>query len=278
MYADDTHLTYVGNDATSIEACLNEDLLNVHAWLNANKLTLNMTKTEFMLIGSSQRLNTLMASPTVTIDGTQVKQVETAKSLGVTIDDKLNWKCHIENITKKIAAGIGAIKRIRHLVPPAILEHIYHALIQPHFDYCSTVWGSCGVTLQDKLQKLQNRASRVVTFSNYDADASQLLEALNWKSLKCQRNLQEAIMVFKCLHGLAPSYLNSKFSFKSTGYDLRDSENKINVPKPRTNYLKDSFSYKGATLWNSLPREARCSESLRSFKRTVHTAFMESSF
>ena len=53
-YADDTHLTYADYNVGSIESCLSEDLLNVHTWLNANKLTLNMTKTEFMLIGSGK--------------------------------------------------------------------------------------------------------------------------------------------------------------------------------------------------------------------------------
>ena len=65
MYADDTHLTYADNNARSIQSCLSEDLLNVQTWLNANKLTLNMTKTEFMLIRSGQRLNTIAASPSI---------------------------------------------------------------------------------------------------------------------------------------------------------------------------------------------------------------------
>ena len=75
----------------------------------------------------------------------------------------------------KIASGIAAIERVRQFVPPATLHLIYKALIQPHFDYCNVVWGSCGIKLADKLQKLQNRAERVLTFSSYDADASQLL-------------------------------------------------------------------------------------------------------
>ena len=72
-------------------SCLNEDLLNVHTWLNSNKLTLNVTKTDFMIIRSGQRQNTLAASPLVTMNGTRAKQVATTKSLGVTIDDKLSW-------------------------------------------------------------------------------------------------------------------------------------------------------------------------------------------
>ena len=73
-------------------------------------------------------------------------------------------------------------------------------------------------------------------------------------------------MVYKSLHGLAPDYLCSKFEKRETAYDLRDSENKLNVPLPRTNYYKNSFTYSGAILWNSLPSNVRQAESLGQFK------------
>ena len=104
------------------------------------KLTLNMTKTEFMLIGSRQRLSNLTDFPTVAIDNVQISQVATVKSLGVTIDNKVDWSIHIDKLTKKVAPGIGAIKRITHFVPQATLHLIYQALIQPHFDYYNVVW------------------------------------------------------------------------------------------------------------------------------------------
>ena len=137
-----------------------------------------MTKTEFMLIGLRQRLSTLTDSPTITINDNQVSQVTTAKSLGMTIDNKLDWSSHIDKLTKKVGSGIGPIKRIRHLVPQATLHLIYQALIKPHFDYCNIVWGNCGITLLNKIQKLQNRAARVLIYSNYDANAGHLFELL----------------------------------------------------------------------------------------------------
>ena len=88
-YADDMHLTYADKDLNIIQSSLNEDLLNISKWLIANKLTLNMTKTEFMLIGSRQKLNALTASPVLSINGTSVNQVSTSKSLGVFIDATL---------------------------------------------------------------------------------------------------------------------------------------------------------------------------------------------
>ena len=122
MYVDDTHLTHADNNVGSNESCLSEDLLDLHTWLNANKLTLNMTTTEFMLIGSGLRVNTIAASPSILMNGTRVKQVATTKSLGTTIDDKLSWNCNNKKQTKKIASGIGAMKLVRHLIPPANLH------------------------------------------------------------------------------------------------------------------------------------------------------------
>ena len=128
-----------------------------------------------MLIGARQRLSTLTVSPTATINGALIGQATITKSLGVLFNDKLNWSSHIDELTKKIASGIGAIKRVRHLVPLATLHFIYRAPQFPHS------WGNCGITLQHTLQKLQNRAARVLTFSNYDTDA----ELLGWKNLTC---------------------------------------------------------------------------------------------
>ena len=81
---------------------------------------------------------------------------------------------------------------------------------------------------------MQNRAARVLTFSNYDADTTGLLEFLGWKNLARQQEIHKATMMFRCLHGLAPEYLCSKFTRRNSAYNLRDSENKLNVPLPRT--------------------------------------------
>ena len=157
---------------------------------------------------------------------------------------------------------------------PPTLHYIYNSLIQSHFDYCNLVWGNCGKTLFDRLQKLQNRAARVLTFSSYDADANRLIRQLDWKDLSTQFQIQKSIMVYKSLNGLVPEYLSSKFVKRNeTRYSLRDSVNKLFVPFPRTNFMKNSFTYSGAVLWNSLPCHVREAESLSQFKRLVNVHF-----
>ena len=274
MYADDTHITYARADLHSMQSSLNRDLSNIHEWLLCNKLTLNSTKTEFMLIGSRQKLSTLSEFLELSIDNIPIKQVSTTKSLGILIDNNMAWHSHIDKLSKKIASGIGAIKRIRPFVSPEILHYIYNALVQPHFDYCSIVWGNCGKTLSERLQKLQNRCCSLLTSSSYDADTRYLLQQLGWKDLITQRQIQVALMVFKALNDLAPDHLSSMFTQRSTsGYVLRDSTNKLNVPLLKTNYLKRSFSFRGVTLWNRLPCNLRQEKSLNRFKQLLNFHF-----
>ena len=134
MYADDTHITYADVDVNSTQLNLNQDLGNLNKWLISNKLTLNTAKTEFMLIGSKQKLSTLSSQPELSIDNIPIE-----KSLGIFIDENLRLQTHIDKLSKKITSGIGAIKRIRDFVPTPTLHCIYNALIQSQFDYCNIV-------------------------------------------------------------------------------------------------------------------------------------------
>ena len=88
------------------------------------------------------------------------------------------------------------------------------------------------------MQKLQNRAARVITKSSYDASSSILLEKLHWDNLSLRRKKHKSILMYKTINKLTPEYLQNLFSFRSTNYNLRNAEMKLNLPKPRTDYLK----------------------------------------
>jgi len=101
---------------------------------------------------------------------------------------------------------------------------------------------------------------------SYDSNADPLFEQLNWRQFETQRQIQLATMVYKSIHGLAPNYLGSLFNKYDPPYNLRNSENKLTVPLPRTNFLENSFSYNGAVIWNSLSPELQQAKSLQSFR------------
>ena len=187
------------------------------------------------------------------------------------VDEALGWQPHVDAVCKKVSAGIGAIKRIRSLVPLQTLLKMYDALVAPYFDYCSEVWGCMGKGLCDRLQRLQNRAGRIITFSDYNRRSVDILRDLRWDSLEQRRSKQLAISVFKSLNNLYPESLKNVFKPTSGvhSYNVRGASNNVFVPRPRTEAAKRAFSYRGAVMWNGLENMLKDEVNLNSFKSAL---------
>ena len=173
--------------------------------LKANKLSLNVAKTELMIIGSRQRLSAQCDDVEIRIDDQIIKRVDHTKSLGLTIDAQLSWGKHIEEICKKVSSAIGALKNVQPFISKETAIQIYNALIMPHFDYCSPVWDCLSGYLSDKLQKLQNRAATVITKSPFDASSNHLLSTLSWERLSLRRKKQLKSLR-GCLHDTGATF------------------------------------------------------------------------
>ena len=167
--------------------------------------------------------------------------------------------------------AIGGLKHARQFINHSTAITIYNSLIQPLFDNCDIVWDNCSIAQKTRLQKLQNRAALVITQQNYDIRSYEIREQLGWVTLANRRSQHKAIMMYKVLNGAAPSYLRDLFQTYSTisSYSLRNSDTNVLLPKPKTEYLKKSFKFSGAKLWNELPNEIKLENSLTSFKRKV---------
>jgi hypothetical protein len=163
IFADDTTLTVSGKSIQDVEVAINHDHTNVKQWLSANRLSLNLVKTEYLLIGPRENIDNLLAAPNVFVGDTPTKKVKEAKALGVHIDEFLSWDKHIDKIANKIPSGIWAIRKLKSCVDHNTLICAYNALILPHLDYCCKVWETVGATLSDRFQQLQNMAARVIT-------------------------------------------------------------------------------------------------------------------
>ena len=111
---------------------------------------------------------------------------------------------------------------------------MYKPLVMPYFNYCSAVWGNINKGLAYKLQKMQNRAAEMLTFSNYEVLSSVLLDELGWERLEYVRLKQDAMTMYKIHNNLSPSYLKQIFTNTSNvhSHNLRNSELNY-VPRPR---------------------------------------------
>ena len=187
MYADDTSISYSSKNMEDINQTLSGELGHLKQWLQGNKLSLNVLKTQAPVVGSKPNIKKITENvvdpPQFLIGDAQVENVDQTKYLGVIIDKNLNWAEHIKSLRTKVSRGIGFLKYPRKFLPRSTLSKMYRGIVEPHFRYCCAVWGNCGVTRLQTLQKLQNRATRIVTRSNFDSSAKPLIRNLKWPTI-----------------------------------------------------------------------------------------------
>ena len=109
IFADDTNITLSAKTIADLKLRVTSELNNLICWVKANRLSLNVAKTELMIIGSRQRLNVQCEEITISIDDRTIKRVDHTKSLGLTTDAQLSWSKHVDEICKKASSAIGAL-------------------------------------------------------------------------------------------------------------------------------------------------------------------------
>ena len=152
----------------------------------SNKLSLNVAKTQSMLVSTKAKKNALDRSNQniqVKIHGTELEVVSKIKYLGAQLDNNLDWKVQVQAVSSKVSRGLGLLKHAKKVLPFSSLTSLYTSIVEPHFRYCCSVWGCAGTTEINRLQKLQNRAARIVTNSSFNTPSNQLIETLGWKTI-----------------------------------------------------------------------------------------------
>ena len=170
LFADDTNILYSNSDIVQLMNTVNSELAILSDWFKANRLSLNVQKTNYIMFGyknvppsnGSQDLNF-----DIKIENVNILRVEFTKFLGVIIDFKLTWQRHINNIALKISKSLSILSRLRYKLPKNCLLSLYYSLIYPHLSYCIIIWGCASKTLTNKLLILQKLGVRIIDKANY---------------------------------------------------------------------------------------------------------------
>lgn len=279
IYADDTSTDVCDKSIDVIEFKLTQDLYNSIQWMNQNKLTMNLKKTQCMVIGTSQRLSKVN-NICIKIDDVTLENVKDAKLLGVTIDQSLTWSTHLNLLGKKISKKLGVLRRLRCFMSNDALLKVYNSIIFPHFNYCCTVWcSSKNKSNMDCIFKLQKSAARIIlNVHDFRTPSNEMFSLLRWMPISDYFIFRKLILIFKVLHNLTPSYMNvfRYISTVSTRNTRGSSDNLLYVPSCRTEYYKRSFTFSGTRLWNELPKEIRECLTLSSFKTSYLNRYFNS--
>ena len=165
MYADDTTLTSSAEDPCVLGHKMNYDMNLTQSWLSANILTLNVKKTKYMFIRSQFKLSRINSDFTVKVNNTLLEGVSKNKSLGVQIDESLNWRPHINTISKKISADLAILKNVRHFMPFDTKVNMYKVLVMPYFNITVALYRV--ISIRDWQTNFKRCRIRLLEFSPF---------------------------------------------------------------------------------------------------------------
>ena len=253
LFADDSNLFYSNKKLQSIETIVNNKLSKIHEWLCASRLSLNASKTKYVLFHPAKKVvaNTISLHP----HNKRTSETKPVKCLGVLIDSHLNWKEHIQNLSKKLSKSIGIICKIRHYVSSQILIQLYHAIIYPFLTYGCMVWGNNYITNIKPIEILQKRTIRITTYTKVDAHTTPLFAKLNLLKLQDIITLYIACFMYNYSNSNIPNAFNSFFTAvnKSHTYNTRlASKSSFVFPKVRTNYGKFNIRFFAPKIRNEI--------------------------
>ena len=155
LFADDTSLLYSNKNMDELEYTLNRELTQIQEWLLCNKLSLNITKSNFIIFHSPKFK--IPFSPTIKIDNEPIIEKDHTKYLGVIIDKHLTWKQQIATIKTKLAKTLGIIFKAKYYASPLVLKQIYYSFFYPYLNYAILLWGNAYSTLLNPIRILQKR-------------------------------------------------------------------------------------------------------------------------
>ena len=279
MYADDCQLylscdlpTSMADSVSRLEACITD----IRVWMKMNKLKLNDSKTEFMVLSSSRTRNTL-SDVTVTIGNDTVGTSNSARNLGVIWDSSLNMLPHINRVIQLSFLQLRNITAMKHSLTHDALEKVIHSFITSRLDYGNaSLYGLPDIAIK-RLQRIQNSAARVLSGTRRFDSISPVLKRLHWLPIRQRVAFKILLITHKVLHDTGPTYLKDLLRPRHTRA-LRDT-NRLYVPRSSTKSYGDrAFSIAAPVLWNSLPPDIRDIDNINSFKRAIKTFLFNKAF
>ena len=285
-YADD-HGTYdsfksgTPQEAQCVQS-LSNCLVDIQTWMNENRLKMNTTKTEFICFGGIKQLQKCEIE-NIDVCGTPVPRSNQIRYLGTWFDEHLNFKHNISQQIRKSMINLRQIRSIRPYLTDAACKLLVYNLVITPLDYCNPLYYGLPNCDIKRLQKVQNAAAKLILgLRKYDS-ATGALQQLHWVPIRFRIRSKIAQLVFKCLHGLAPTYLSEMIHPKRPRTGLRSAQtseaNLLEIPFNKNKTFFDrSFAVSGPTIWNSLPGHIRSCSSLDSLKAELKTFYCAQAF
>ena len=285
MYADDTqlYLPFQTSDYDSAIKRMEDCLADIRQWMNCNRLKLNDSKTEFMVIGKKASLNKLPAERRIMIGDELIASTEAARNIGVMIDSHLDMSSQINNICRSAYLNIYNIGKIRNYLSKDCTATLVHAFVTSKLDNCNSLLFGCPDYKLKQLQMVQHCSARLIWQKKKFDHITPVLIELHWLPVTARIDYKICLLVHKCIHHTAPLYLQELITPYQPTRRLRSTDSHLIKPpsvkecrQKRTG--ERTFRFASAQLWNHLPAHLRTCTNLDNFKSLLKTYLFKESY
>lgn len=282
LFADDTNLFQTHHNLKFLSEKINIDLCNLNIWLNANKISLNANKTQYLLFKHKRKY--LDFNFSLEINGMAIAPSSFIKYLGLYLDEDLKFRYHIDNMSSKLRKANGALCKVRHFVPSTVLKNIYYALFESIMTYALVVWGQNPNSNCKRISILQKCAVRIMSFASPRTHSNPLFKQLGVIKLSDQIQCNNIILIHQILNNKIPQQLITTFAlvFNNPFYSTRVSQSlDFCVPHYNTfSFGKFSVKHQCLESWHSFklkfPDINLAKISLHRLSSLVRRSFLDS--
>ncbi|KAM9559809.1 uncharacterized protein ACWYII_015600 isoform 1-T1 [Salvelinus alpinus] len=269
-YADDTQLIFSfppsdNQVVNRISACL----ADISVWMTDHHLKLNLGKTELLFLpGKDCPFHDLA----ITVDNSIVSSSQSAKNLGVILDNTLSFSTNIKAVTRSCRFMLYNIRRVRPCLTQEAAQVLIQALVISRLDYCNSLMAGLPACAIKPLQLIQNAAARLVFNFPKFSHVTPLLRSLHWLPVEARIRYKTMVLAYGAVRGTAPPYLQALIRPYTQTRALRSSTSGLLASLPLRKYSSRSaqsklFAALAPQWWNKLPHDARSAESITTFRR-----------
>ena len=240
MLADDTTLHTSGKDIMQIRSSVQDSLDQVSNWCDNNRMVVSPIKTKSMTIATRQKHQLPPLPLDLVLNGAEIDQVSEHRLLGITIDNKLRWVSHINNVCKTVLRRVFLLPKLRYIIDIDTRNLFFIAHIKPHIDYASIVWDGCSDFLKKRLNSLHRRAVKLI-LPDTTLTTDQKLKEMRIMSLQKQLEYNKGLFMYRVLSNEIPGYISNMYTHTPSRYS--NSRNyHLSLPRPRIDIFRTSHS------------------------------------
>ena len=268
LFADDTSLYYSHKNSRYLKWSIDQDINRIMDWFKANKLTLNILKNECIYFNNKNTTDTFE----INIGNTVIKSTNSAKILGIWLDNKLSWKKHTNTLLKKIKQNTTLLLISNKFLNKHCKKNIYYSHIYSHIIYGLSLWGNMiDATTKTKIQKAMNKCFNLIT---HQKPTPENLCKEGILTLNQLITLENQKLGYKLYNKMLPINILKSFSTDSCNNDLHKQhtyntrhKNRLNIPVVNSKLYQTSFLMQALKAYDKLPKEIVLVNNIKNFSR-----------